>query len=74
MVTSIKYFLFLHIYDIIVIAWILGGINSLDSTGQVKVDGEIWSATSQNATTIPKGTEVEILEIKGVKVIVAPIK
>lgn len=49
-------------------------INSIHATGQIKVDGEIWSATSQNASTIPEGTEVEILEIKGVKAIVTPVK
>ena len=49
-------------------------INSIHATGQIKVDGEIWSATSQNTSTIPEGTEVEILEIKGVKAIVTPVK
>lgn len=48
-------------------------INSIKSTGQVKIDGEIWSAIGENETSISKGTEVEVLEIKGVKVIVRPI-
>ena len=49
-------------------------INSINSTGQVKVDGELWSAIGENDMEISKGTEVEVIEIKGVKVIVAPVK
>lgn len=49
-------------------------INSINSTGQIKVGGEIWSALGKNDINIEKGTEVEILEVKGVKVIVTPIK
>ena len=49
-------------------------IDSIKSTGQVKIDGEIWSAIGEDETDIPKGAEIEVLEIKGVKVIVRPIK
>lgn len=49
-------------------------INSIRSKGQIKVEGEVWSATSNTDTIIPKGSEVEILEVKGVKVIVLPTK
>lgn len=49
-------------------------INSIDGSGQVKVDGEVWSAVGDNEENISKGTEVEIKEIKGVKTIVSPIK
>lgn len=49
-------------------------INSIHSKGQVKVDGEVCSAISDNDTIIPKDSEVEILEVKGVKAIVSPIK
>lgn len=45
-------------------------IDTLESTGQVKVNGEIWSAKAE--TNIPKGTEVEILNIDGVKLTVTP--
>jgi len=48
-------------------------INSIHSTGQIKVDGETWSAIGANDTNIPEGTEVKILEVKGVKTIVTPI-
>ena len=40
------------------------------SIGQIKINGEVWSAESENEDTIPEGSEVEILEIKGVKAIV----
>ncbi len=49
-------------------------IDSIHSIGQVKVDGEIWSAIGMDDINIPQGTQVEIKEIKGVKAIVAPIK
>jgi len=49
-------------------------INSLEATGQVKVNGEIWSAKSEENTIIEKDTKVKILKIDGVKLVVAPIK
>lgn len=50
-------------------------INSINATGQIKVDGEVWSAISENGSyIIPKNSEIKILEIKGVKAIVTPIK
>lgn len=49
-------------------------IDSINSKGQVKIDGETWSAIGKNDIDIPKGTEIEVLEIKGVKAVVAPIK
>ena len=45
-------------------------IDTLESTGQVKVNGEIWSAKADS--NIPKGTKVEVLKIDGVKLIVTP--
>lgn len=49
-------------------------INPIESTGQVKINGEIWSAKSDDETSISKGTEVEILKIDGVKLVVSPIR
>ena len=46
-------------------------IKNMDSTGQVKVDGEVWSAKSD--TDLEKGTEIEVLKIDGVKLIVKPV-
>lgn len=52
---------------------VIEDINSVNSTGQIKVAGETWSAIGENDVDIPKGTEVKILEVKGVKAIVTPI-
>ena len=49
-------------------------IDSIQAIGQIKVDGEVWSAVGVNDIQIPKGTEVEIIEIKGVKAIVSPVQ
>lgn len=49
-------------------------INSIDSTGQIKVAGETWSAIAADEKNIEEGTKVEIVEIKGVKAIVKPLE
>ncbi len=49
-------------------------IDPFEATGQVKVNGEIWSAKSEENTIIEKDTKVKILKIDGVKLVVAPIK
>ena len=42
-------------------------------TGQVKIEGELWSAKTNEQINISKGTEVEVENIEGVKVFVKPI-
>ncbi len=49
-------------------------IDSINATGQVKVNGELWSAVGKDDIDIEKGVEVKIIEIKGVKAVVTPIK
>lgn len=49
-------------------------INPIEAVGQVKVNGETWSAKTENDEIITKGTEIEVLKIDGVKLIVAPTK
>ncbi len=42
--------------------------------GQVKVNGQIWSAKAEDGEmTIKEGTEVRIMRIEGVKLMVSPI-
>ncbi len=53
-------------------AIVLTDINSLEATGQVKVNGEVWSAKTDNEEIIKNGTEVEILQVDGVKLLVRP--
>lgn len=45
-------------------------IDNLKATGQVKADGKIWTARSIDNSIIPKGNEVIIDKIEGVKLIV----
>lgn len=45
-------------------------INNLNSTGQVKTDGKMWTARSSNGDIIPKDTIVTVEKIDGVKLIV----
>ena len=51
---------------------VMQNIDSLNSTGLIKVDGEVWSASTDKDVSIPKGSEVKVKEIKGVKAIVTP--
>ena len=48
-------------------------ICNLESQGQVKVGGMVWSARSASDADIPKGTVVKIERIEGVKLIVSPV-
>ena len=49
-------------------------IDSIQSKGKVKVNGEVWTALSNGEEIIAKDTEVEILEITGVKLVVKSCK
>lgn len=49
-------------------------INPIEGIGQVKVNGEIWSAKTDDESAIAKGTEIEVLKIDGVKLVVSPLK
>lgn len=53
---------------------VIKDIESINSVGQIKVNGEIWSAAGIDDIDIPTGTKVEVKEIKGVKVIVSPVQ
>lgn len=48
-------------------------IEPIEGKGQIKVNSEVWSAKSQSNDVIPKGTEVVIEKIDGVKAIVKPL-
>ena len=50
-------------------------INSIKGTGQININGDIWSAKSKELETIiPENSKVEVLEIDGVKAVVKPIE
>ena len=54
-------------------AIVIKDIDSINGVGQIKVDGEVWSAEGINGSNIEKGTKVEVKEIDGVRAIVTPI-
>ncbi len=45
-------------------------IDNLEAKGSVKIQGQVWSARSENGEAIPEGTHVTVLRIEGVKLIV----
>lgn len=55
-------------------ALVIKTIDPIHSVGQIKINGEVWTAESEDNQIIEKGSEVEILEIKGVKTIVKPVQ
>lgn len=55
-------------------ALVIKTIDPIHSVGQIKLNGEVWTAESENNEIIEEGSKVEIQEIKGVKAIVKPIK
>ncbi|MBQ9267450.1 MAG: NfeD family protein [Clostridia bacterium] len=48
-------------------------IDNVKGQGQIKIDGDIWSAKSEDGEPIAEGASVEILSIDGVKTIVKKI-
>lgn len=45
-------------------------IDNVTGKGQIKIDGDIWSAKSESGESIPQNSKVEILKIEGVKAVV----
>lgn len=45
-------------------------IDNLEAKGAVKVQGQVWSARSENGEIIPENSRVTVLRIEGVKLIV----
>ena len=52
---------------------VISKINNIEGNGQIKVDGEVWSAKSLTDEDIPENSEVEIVEIDGVKTVVKKV-
>ena len=55
-------------------AVVLQTINNSKSQGQIKIDGDVWSAKTENDEIISEGASVEILGVDGVKTVVNEIK
>lgn len=48
-------------------------IDNIKGSGQIKIDGDIWSAKSDNDEVIEEGLAVEILSIDGVRAVVKKV-
>lgn len=55
-------------------AIVIEDIDWATGKGQIKSEGEVWSAKTKEQINIPAGSEVEIVSIEGVKAYVKPIK
>lgn len=55
-------------------AIVIEDIDWITGSGQIKFNGEVWSAKTKEQVNILKGTEVEIESIEGVKAFVKPLK
>ena len=53
---------------------VIEDIDWAKGTGQIKTEGEIWSAKTKEQINIKKGTEVEVESIEGVKAFVKPLR
>ena len=53
---------------------VIADIYPLQGVGQVKVNGQIWSAKCDEDMTIAKDTEIRVTNVEGVKLIVTPVK
>lgn len=51
--------------------YLMEDINSIESPGKIKINGELWCAVSD--TPLKRGTKVRVLEIDGVKLKVEPV-
>ena len=54
-------------------AIVIEDIDWVAGTGQIKFEGQVWSARTEEQVNISKGTEVEIENIEGVKAFVKPL-
>ncbi|MCD7775872.1 MAG: NfeD family protein [Firmicutes bacterium] len=48
-------------------------IDNDEGTGEVKINGQIWTSRTENGDTVSAGEKVKILRIEGVKLIVSKI-
>lgn len=52
---------------------VIQDINNTLGVGQIKISNEVWSAKTEDETTLEKGTEIKIINIDGVKAVVEPV-
>ncbi|RPI23638.1 MAG: NfeD family protein, partial [Actinobacteria bacterium] len=49
-------------------------VNRLTGSGMVRMDTEEWRATTDLDTEIPEGTEVRVVDVRGTRLVVEPIR
>ena len=54
-------------------AIVIEDIDWATGSGQIKFEGQVWSARTEEQVNIAKGTEVEIEKFEGVKAFVKPL-
>ena len=52
---------------------VIEDIDLSKGTGQINIEGDIWSAKCDDFDIIKKGTDIEVLSIDGVKALVTPL-
>lgn len=55
-------------------AVVILAIDNQAAKGQVRINGQVWTARSQQPEPIPEGALVEVVQISGVKAIVKPLE
>lgn len=55
-------------------ALVILDIDNQAAQGQVRINGQVWTARSQGPEPIPAGAQVEVVQISGVKAIVKPLE
>lgn len=48
-------------------------VKELNPYGSVQMGGELWTAESENEMTIPEGTKVRVVAVKGLTLVVTPV-
>ena len=54
--------------------FVLVDIDPTTGKGQVKVNGEVWSAKTNVNNVITKDTKIKVEKVEGVKLVVSPLK
>ena len=52
---------------------VIQDIDPIEGKGQIKINGEVWSAQSYDSSRISQNTEVMVEKVNGVKAIVKPV-
>lgn len=54
-------------------ATVIQPVDNTKAVGQVKIQGQVWTARSEDDSALEEGTEVTVVRLEGVKAIVRPV-